>query len=391
MDETSMDAATRRVEELVAAHDVHVSPTERGTLRARIRRSHCNNFSTEALRHAETALRAAVAACLVGLWHLHARNGASYLAAAISTLCTCGTVGGTLQRAVQATGGACSMVPLSLAAIAAARATHSVVGILLLCVWSFAAGASTLPPPALKTLLALSAGSVTSGLLAPPGVDASAALLPLHVNPVVAVFRGALCALVAVILVPLPRPRLATSAARAALQQAAAGVALLYAGATQQPQEKGAGGSGAQELQWRLESDRLSAAVAHQLEEVLPGALEEARWEARAATVLATLAMRGRRAGAAAEAATAWDAAQARALRELLGLALATDQAMRGLRESGGAGGDPSLAAAVLSSLRGAPPSTAPRPGPAPSRRPLTPAPPRPLCPPRVRIGRRDA
>lgn len=322
---TSVEEASRRVEERVTAHNDKYTPTVN-----RLRTSYTpgsghrfvgRNFR----RHVLTAVRAGIAALLVGVWHLESRLGASYLSAAIAVLCSCATIGGTIQRATQAVGGSLATVPLAGACVVAARAAGSdVVGIALLGVWCFLIGATDLPPAMSKTLLALLCGDVTAILHA----GASTAILPRLIGPVDACARGAVCALIAAVVVP--KPQLASHYVRDAIQQAASGIAVLFAGALAPK------GTLAERHQWRLEAERLIGAVEQQLGAELPGLLAEAAWEPW---------VRRR-------AAAAWDARQLHTLHDLLKLACAADQARRALCERASDGrGDAALSHKMLALL----------------------------------------
>ena len=314
--------AARRVDALVATHDAAQPP--HATLQPQYRRPNTTRcVGASFFAHLQIAVRAGAAVALVSVWHVVDPLTSSYLACAIAVLCSCGSVGGTLQRSVHSLCGAAATVPLALAAIAAARATHPATGLALLTLWSAVVGASSLPPAAHKTLLALSSADVTAALSAGGTAD----MLPPLLEPLGAVGRGAACALAAALL--LPRPRLARTSARAALRRAAAGVALLFDGALAQA-ERGA----AAEQQWHLEADRLAAAVAHAVDVELPAMLDEARWE---------LPCRRRE-------AARWDEAQRACLRSLLTSACAADAALRDVRARDG--GDPTLALAILRELR---------------------------------------
>ena len=125
----AVEDASRRVEERVTAHNDKYTPTVN-----RLRTSYTPGSSHRFVghkfrRHVQTAVRAGVAALLVGVWHLEIRLSASYLSAAIAVLCSCASIGGTIQRAAHALGGSLVTVPLALACVVVRAAGSHVVGI----------------------------------------------------------------------------------------------------------------------------------------------------------------------------------------------------------------------------------------------------------------------
>ena len=130
----------------------------------------------------------------------------------------------------------------------------------MLTLWSAVVGASSLPPAAHKTLLALSSADVTAAL----SDGGTGDMLPPLLEPLGAVGRGAACALAAALL--LPRGRVArTSARRAHCARAAAGV-----GAARRRRSRAAERGAAAEQRGISQADRRAAAVAHAVDASCP-------------------------------------------------------------------------------------------------------------------------
>ena len=171
----------------------------------------------------EAAARSAFAAVLVGLAHVNGMLGYSYIdggsslrviTVALAVLCSCGTVGGTIEFANHAIAAAIGMLPVGGMILWCGRFfganMQPALSIALLAVSEAAICLLKLHGVARKTVLALTAGSVLQFVQHQP----TNPILPALLAASVAVITGTMCALLAALL---PFPRSATVRADAAI------------------------------------------------------------------------------------------------------------------------------------------------------------------------------